>query len=221
MAFLQNHFAFGNLSLLTKVNIEKLQSNTIRFLNYERDVKKPGEPIYTKDISELEQEAEDLKNNLSDCQIMISDNANRLLLVKDMDVAAYPHQLLIDQNKNEFIGSLLPTCNIISTEVLIKTNFEEPFHEHPSCAFWSPLNCSEFTFEIIKSKLQDIFATYNFALNKQNIPDRPIDAEINIACAHGGADISDTQWFYADDEPIVETNKIIGKGKLLDRKSVV
>ena len=215
MAFLQNHFAFGNLSLLTKVNIEKLQSNTIRFLNYERDVKKPGEPIYTKDISELEQEAEDLKNNLSDCQIMISDNANRLLLVKDMDVAAYPHQLLIDQNKNEFIGSLLPTCNIISTEVLIKTNFEEPFHEHPSCAFWSPLNCSEFTFEIIKSKLQDIFATYNFALNKQNIPDRPIDAEINIACAHGGADISDTQWFYADDEPIVETNKIIGKGKLL------
>ena len=83
-----------------KVNIEKLQSNTIRFLNYERDVKKPGEPIYTKDISELEQEAEDLKNNLSDCQIMISDNANRLLLVKDMDVAAYPHQLLIDQNKN-------------------------------------------------------------------------------------------------------------------------
>ena len=146
MAFLQNHFAFGNLSLLTKVNIEKLQSNTIRFLNYERDVKKPGEPIYTKDISELEQEAEDLKNNLSDCQIMISDNANRLLLVKDMDVAAYPHQLLIDQNKNEFIGSLLPTCNIISTEVLIKTNFEEPFHEHPSCAFWSPLNCSEFTF---------------------------------------------------------------------------
>ena len=146
---------------------------------------------------------------------MISDNANRLLLVKDMDVAAYPHQLLIDQNKNEFIGSLLPTCNIISTEVLIKTNFEEPFHEHPSCAFWSPLNCSEFTFEIIKSKLQDIFATYNFALNKQNIPDRPIDAEINIACAHGGADISDTQWFYADDEPIVETNKIIGKGKLL------
>lgn len=215
MAFLQNHFTFGNLSFLTKVNIAKLQSDTIRFLNYERDVKKPGEPIYTKDISELEQEAENLKNNLSDCQIMISDNANRLLLVKDMDVAAYPHQLLIEQNKNEFIGSLLPTCNIISTEVLIKTNFEEPFHEHPSCAFWSPLNCSEFTFEIIKSKLQDIFTTYNFVLNKQNIPDRPIDAEINIACAHGGADISDTQWFYADDEPIVETNKIIGKGKLL------
>ena len=54
MAFLQNHFAFGNLSILAKVNIENLQSNTIRFLNYERDVKKPGEPIYTKDISELE-----------------------------------------------------------------------------------------------------------------------------------------------------------------------
>ena len=215
MAFLQKQFTFGDLSFLTKVNIAKLQSDTIRFLYYERDVKRPGEPIYTKDIRELEQEAEKLKDSLSDCQIMISNNAKRLLLVKDMDMAAYPHQLLIDQNKNEFIGSLLPTCNIISTEVLIKTNFEEPFHEHPSCAFWSPLNCNEFTFEVIKSKLQDIFTAYNFVCNKQNIPDNLIDAEINIACAHGGADISDTQWFYADDEPIVETNKIIGKGKLL------
>ena len=215
MAFIQNRFSFGDLSLFAKVNITELQSNIIRFLYYERDVKKPGEPIYTKDISELEQEAKNLKNNLSDCQIIVSNNASRLLLVKDMDVAAYPHQLLIDQNKNDFIGSILPTCNIISTEVLIKTNFEEPFHEHPSCAFWSPLNCEEFTFEVIRSKLEDIFTTYNFVCNEQNIPDRHIDAEINIACAHGGADISDTQWFYSDDKPIVETNKIIGKGKLL------
>lgn len=215
MDFLQNRFTFGELRLLANTNIKQLQSDIIRFLHYERDVKKPGESIYTKDVGELEQEAEDLKNNLLDCQIIVSDKAERLLLVKDMDVAAYPHQLLIDQNKSEFIGSILPTCNIISTEVLIKTNFEEPFHEHPSCAFWNPLNCNEFTFEVIKSKLKDIFTAYNFVCNEQNIPDRLIDAEINIACAHGGADISDTQWFYADDEPIVETNRIIGKGKLL------
>ncbi len=214
MALMQKHFTFGDLDLLAKANIKQLQSNIISSLHYERDVKKAGEPIYTKDINELEQEAEDLKNSLSNCKIIVSDNAKRLLLVKDMDVATYPHQLLIDLNRNEFIGSILPTCNIISTEVLIKTYFEEPLHEHPSCAFWSP-DCKEFTFDVIKSKLEDIFIEYNFVCNEQNIPEKPIDAEINIACAHGGVDISDTQWFYADDTPIVETNRIIGNGKLL------
>lgn len=215
MALLYNNFTFGELSSLAKTSIKKLQSDIIRHLHYERDVKKPGQPIYTKDIGELEQEAATLREKLSDCQVTVDNKAERLLLVKDMDVAAYPHQLLIDKNRHEFIGGLLPTCNILSTEVLIKTNFEEPLKEHPSCTFWSPLNCQEFTFDMIKSSLEDVLSEYNFVCNRQNIPDNPIDAEIIIACAHGGADISNTQWFYADDNPIVETNRIIGRGKLL------
>ena len=215
MTYLQDSFTFGDLDHLSKVNVNQLQDKIIRSLIYERDIKKPRGVIYTKDLGELEQESDDLKNKLSDCQIVVSDKAKRLLLVKDMNVAAYPHQLFIDSNKYEFIGSILPTCNIISTEVLIKTNFYEPLQKQPTCAFWSPINCCELTFELIKSNLEDILTTYNFVCNEHNIPDIPINAEINIACAHGGSDISDTQWFYADDKPIVETNKIIGNGKLL------
>ena len=68
---------------------------------------------------------------------------------------------------------------------------------------------------MIRSSLDDVIAKYNIDCNEQNVPEQPIEAEINIACAHGGADISDTQWFYADGNPIVETGKIIGRGKLL------
>lgn len=215
MTLLQDKFTFGELNSLAKANIKELQSDIICHLHYERDVKKPGQTIYIKDIGELEQEAQELKDKLSDCQITIDDKTKRLLLVKDMDVAAYPHQLLIETNNGKFIGEQLPTCNIISTEVLIKTNCDTPLYENPSCAFWSPLKCQELTFDMIKSSLKDIFNEYNFVCNEKDIPNNPIDAEINIACAHGGADISDTQWFYADDHPIVDTNRIIGKGKLL------
>ena len=215
MTLFQNQFKFGNLESLSRVNVGQLQSDLICHLHYEKDVKTPGEPIYVKGMAELEQEAEELKQKLSDCQIAVEGNAERLFLVKDMDVAAYPHQLLVDTNNGKFIGELLPTCNIISTEVLIKTNFDNPLSEHPSCSFWCPTGSQEFTFAMIKSSLDDVFGKYNIACNERDMPERPIEAEINIACAHGGADISDTQWFYADGNPIVETDKIIGRGKLL------
>lgn len=215
MSLLENNFSFGELNNLSQINTSDLQRNIIRHLHYVPDIKKSNEPIYIKSPYELEQEAEELKHKLSKCQIIVSDRAERLLLVKDMDIAGVPHHLLTDAQRNEFIGSLLPTCNIISTEVLIKTNFANPLQKYPSCKFWSPLNCNEFTFEALKSKLEDAFEKYHVTCNEQNIPFSPLDAEINIACAHGGADISNTQWFYADDIPIVDTAKIIGKGKLL------
>lgn len=215
MSLLENKFSYGELKYLSQINTSILQQNIIQHLHYAPDIKKPHEPIYIKSSYELEQEAEELKQKLSKCQINTSNNADRLLLVKDMDVAGIPHHLLINSQKNEFIGSLLPTCNIISTEVLVKTNFAIPLQRYPTCAFWSPLNCNEFTFEVIRGKLEDTFLKYNIMCNDQHIPPIPLNAEINIACAHGGADISNTQWFYADDTPIVDTAKIIGKGKLL------
>lgn len=68
---------------------------------------------------------------------------------------------------------------------------------------------------MIKGHLEETLNKYHFICNDQTAPLRPINSEVNIACAHGGADISNTSWFYADDRPIVETDKIIGKGKLL------
>ena len=215
MTLLNNQFVFGNLDPFSRVDVKKLQSNLICHLQYKKDVKNPGESIYIKGKDELEQEAEELRRKLSECQISVDNNAERLFLVKDIDVATYPHQLLVDINKGKFIGELLPTCNIISTEVLIKTNFDNPLSERPSCSFWCPTGSQEFTFAMIKSSLDDVFGKYYIACNERDIPERPIEAEINIACAHGGADISDTQWFYADGNPIVETGKIIGRGKLL------
>lgn len=215
MLLLKGEFSFETLDSWSSLNIAALQSGIIRNLTYERDVKKPGQPIYSKDNVELEQEAEALKQKLAACKIPVEEGAERLLIAKDMDVAAYPHQLLLDANSDQFVGCQLPSCNIISTEVFIKTNFEEPLHKDFTCAYWSPFDSQEFTFAMIKGHIEETLNKFHVVCNDQTDPLLPINSEINIACAHGGADISNTSWFYADDKPIVETDKIIGKGKLL------
>lgn len=215
MSLLNGKFSFSELHSMEKQNVVTTQSQIISKLMYERDVKKPGQPIYIKDKNELKQEAESLRDKLSAFHIPVSTDAERLLIAKDMDVAAYPHQLFVDINRNEFVGGLLPSCNIISTEVFIKTNFEKPLSQNFSCAYWTPLNSQEFTFDMIKAQLEDTLTLYNFVSNDSTNPLSPINAEINVVCAHGGVDISNTSWFYADGKPIIETDKIIGKGKLL------
>ena len=133
MLLLKGEFSFGTLDSWSGLDIAALQSGIIRNLTYERDVKKPGQPIYSKDNVELEQEAEALKQKLAACKIPVEEGAERLLIAKDMDVATYPHQLLLDANSDKFVGCHLPSCNIISTEDFIKTNFEEPLHKDLTC----------------------------------------------------------------------------------------
>lgn len=215
MSLLRNNFVFGDLQSLGTQNIRLIQENIIKGLTYERDVKKPGQSIYSKDTTELEQEAERLKTKLASCSIPVDEKAERLLIAKDLDVAAFPHQLLVETERNEFVGSIIPSCNIISTEVLIKTNFSEPLCKDFSCAYWSPMDSEEITFAMIKSRLETSLNKYRFSCNDNTNPMKPIASDINIACAHGGADISNTSWFYADEKPIVEITKIIGCGKLL------
>lgn len=195
MLLLKGEFSFETLDSWSSLNIAALQSDIIRNLTYERDVKKPGQPIYSKDNVELEQEAEALKQKLAACKIPVKEGAERLLIAKDMDVAAYPHQLLLDANGDKFVGCQLPSCNIISTEVFIKTNFEEPLHKDFTCAYWSPLDSQEFTFAMIKGLIEETLNKFHVVCNDRTDPLLPIDSEINIACAHGGADISNTTWF--------------------------
>ena len=215
MSLLDKTYTFEKLDSFGNVNIEQLQQELISRLRYERYLKKPGQSIYSKDDAEMEHEAKELKDKLSLCSISVVKGAERLLVAKDMSIAAYPHQLLVDARENKFVGSMLPSCNIISTEVLIKTNFEQPLRKDFSCAYWSPVNSNEITFAMIKSQLDYTLRKYHFTCKYDTNPMHPICSEINIACAHGGMDISNTSWFYADDTPIVETDKIIGRGKLL------
>lgn len=215
MKLVRNMFNFGDLDSFSKANVSNIQRDIISKLKYTRYIYTDHQPVYIKDHHELEEEGNELLTRLNDCRIRVPQFANRLLMAKDMAIACYPHQLLIEDGSERFIGELLPSCNIISTELLIKTNFEDQLSKDYTKTFWSPADGEEFTFEVINRNLQDIFERYKFDVCSEPVPSTPRSSDLNIICAHGGSDIGLSGWFSADGQPIKETSRIVGRGKLL------
>lgn len=215
MAFIRGAYSFYELPQLNEINVRSIQDDVIGNQCYQKSIKPVNGPIYTKSNDELEEESDIIKGKMINACFGLPNIASRCLFVKDIEIAGLPHNLLIDNRSGEFVGRLLPTCNIISSEFLIKSNFEEMLPEKFSKNFWAPIESGEFTFSEIYGRLEDILTKNSFTVFTDVVPDHPLAADLNILCAHGGKNIGETEWFYANDNPIIETKRIVGTGKLL------
>lgn len=181
-------------------------------LKYERDIKYPGKPIYEKTDEELEKEGSELVSHLGDFSISVPEDAVKLIFIKDLEIAAYPHNLFIDKRLGILVSSTHPCCNALSTEVLLKTNTLDPLPNGYSKKFWIPFGSGEFTFDMIYSKLEDVITTHGIQVCNSLSKDKPINADIVLLCAHGAFDISKTEVLYVDEKPIIDTVDCIGEG---------
>lgn len=215
MKLIRGGYAFDRLERLNVINVTNLQKNVISQQYYQKSYKPDYGPIYVKANEELEAESESIKKAVSDAVIEMPNIASRCLIAKDIEIAGIPHQLIIDDRTGRFVGEMMPTCNIISTELLIKSNFEDQLSENYTKSFWLPVESGEFTFEEIKGRLSGVLEENSFTISEKLVPMNPLQADLNIVCAHGGKDIGETQWFYANEKPIVETKRIVGKGRIL------
>lgn len=214
MTLLGNMYSFSELKELKDIDPRKLQKETISKFKFCRTGRDSGGTIYDKDNLELQQEADDIHKQLKNCQISIPNIANRLFFIKDMELSPIPHQLLLDERTDQFIGETWPSANVISTEFLIKSNFNDPLPQEYSKSYWSPAG-KEGTFFGIKEHLNKLFDEYNFDVDVNDEPAKPLHSDLNIICVHGNDNITDTEWFYAGHAPIVNSNKIVGPGKVL------
>ncbi len=215
MILLQDMYRFDTLKNLNEITLEDIQQNTIDQLRYSKEDKKHNAPIYCKSEYDLKAEGEFLYKTLENCFLPIPEVAARIFFMKDLEISHFPHQLFVDNRNNLFVGECRPTANVISTELFFKTNFKEPLHKDFSKAFWIPTDSGEFTFQVILSKLEEAFQKYKIDIHCESSPITPLHSDLNIICAHGANNISETEWFYANGKPLIETNSIIGKGKLL------
>lgn len=215
MILLRDMYNFGTLEGWHEMDVTRIQQEVINQLRYIKGIKKEGEPIYYKSNYELKQEGESLYHSLEKCILSIPLVAARMFFVKDLEMATFPHQLFVDNRSDRFIGESMPTANVISTELFIKTNFDEPLRGDYSKAFWTPVDSGEFTFQVILGQLDIFLQKYKFEVHCETTPVVPLHADLNIVCAHGGSNISETEWFYANDQPLIGTSSIVGQGKLL------
>lgn len=214
MTLLGNMYNFDKLSEISAIDADKLQRETISKLVFSQTGRDRSDTIYTKNELELKSEAEQIYQQMKECTIAVPNIVNRVFFVKDMAVSAIPHQLMTDERTGKFVGESWPSANVISTEFLIKSNFNDPLQKGYSKSYWSPLN-KETTFWGIKEGLKQVFEDYHFDVDNNDEPAVPLHADLNIVCAHGADNISNSEWFYAGGTPIVNSNRAVGPGKVL------
>ena len=214
MTLLGNMYNFDKLSEISAIDADKLQRETISKLVFSQTGRDRSDTIYTKNELELKSEAEQIYLQMKECTIVVPNIVNRIFFVKDMALSAIPHQLMIDERTGKFVGESSPSANVISTEFLIKSNFNDSLPKGYNKSYWSPLN-KETTFWGIKEGLKQVFEDYHFDVDNNDEPAVPLHADLNIVCAHGADNISNSEWFYAGGTPIVNSNRAVGPGKVL------
>lgn len=203
----------GQINVKSK-GLTEVAEQHIATLRYERETKEPGKTVYVKSDAELEEEGNQLAKVLKDFSMEIPQTAERVIFIKDIEIAAYPHHLFIDEGTGEFVSTLKPCCNALSTEVLFKSNTLDPLPKNFKKSFWIPYGSDEFTFDMIYGKLEETIQQYGISVQNAISLDNPLIGDLTMLCAHGATDISKTEVLYVDDKPLLDTLDFVGRGKV-------
>lgn len=214
MSLFDNRFEKSGEIRVSRTNIKDTVDNKIAVLRYERATKEPGKPVYVKSDAELEDEGNELAETLKAFSVSVPESSERLIFIKDIEIASYPHQLFIDGLKGGFVSANRPCCNALSTEVLFKTNTINALPAGFTKSFWIPFGSEELTFDMIYSKLEDVIKEHGITIQNTLSVDNPLTADMTLLCAHGGFDISTSEVFYVNEQPILDTIPCIGAGKV-------
>ncbi len=158
-------------------------------------------------------ESNRLKNQFSFIRIT-SAIKNPILIVMDISLAGFPHNLFLDSNAN-FLYTKSPICNILSTEWYLKYANQVRLSHNFSKSIWIPIDGGDFTLNQLYSKLEDTLRTFSFNITKTIYPEKPISSEVNVVVAHGGDDIALKQVVYPDSIPRLNLETYLGPGKIL------
>jgi hypothetical protein len=159
-------------------------------------------------------ESDILKKQFAFFSLIPPDEESDLLIVMDMGLAGFPHNLLLGDN-----GAPLhlqhPICNILSTEWFLKYSNLTKINKAFPKAIWIPTEGEDFTLLHLFGKLEETLNANRFSVLQSIEPERPIKSDLNIICAHGAQDIALRQVIFPDDSPRLNLDKYLGGGKVL------
>lgn len=213
MTLFEGQYSMSGKINLLRENVKDTVGGKIAGLRYERTIK-DAVGLYVKSDEELEQEGQNLAVSLKEYSVTVPKGSERLIFIKDLEIASYPHNLFVEEATGVFVSTNKPCCNALSTEVLFKTNTSDPLPEKFSKSFWIPYGAEELTFDMIHGKLEDVIREHGIDVQNTLTLENPISADITMLCAHGGSDISNTEVFYVDKKPIIDILPCIGIGKV-------
>jgi hypothetical protein len=160
------------------------------------------------------EQSESIRNMLLFNMISVPKNINSLLLVRDMSVSSFPHNLYLNKD-GDFIGLKIPVTNIMSTEWFINCDKSYKLKSNYTKSIWNPTDSGDVPLNFLQSKIEDALIDNDFIIcNTLNIS-TPLSSNVNIVCSHGGKDISIEQFFSQNENRTYQIDKIIGRGDIL------
>lgn len=163
---------------------------------------------------EFVEDSNKIKSSVQFAIIKDSTSKNPLLVVMDINIAGFPHNLFLNET-NDFVYLTRPVCNILSTEWYLKYAKKNKIKENFTKSIWIPTEGSDFTINYLYSKLKYTLNKSNFFIEQSIAPERPISSELNILTAHGSDDIALKKVIYPDGNPRLNIARFLGKGKIL------
>lgn len=182
-------------------------------LEFETTKKDKFDKVYTVSPEEYVDERNEIISKISFSEIF-SFESKALLVVKDMEISAFPHNLLINQ-KNEFIHLTKPITNILSTEWYLNNDNPPKIQKSYSKSIWIPTEEGDFTLNYLFGKIENCLNEHGFEIKQSLSVENPISSDINIIGSHGAKDISHIKVIYPNNNPLINLNKVIGPGKVL------
>ncbi|WP_299555461.1 hypothetical protein [Seonamhaeicola sp.] len=160
------------------------------------------------------EQAKKINDELSFSKLNIDDDTDSIYLIKDMELADFPHNLFLNQN-GEFLHLSKPITNILSTEWYLSVDKSTSINKNYSKSIWIPKEEGDFTLNQLYAKIENNLTENNFDINTKLEKDSSITSDINIICSHGAKDIAEKQIIYPSERPLINLNKVIGEGEVL------
>lgn len=163
---------------------------------------------------EYAQEEAILLQKLKFATLPIVQSAKAFLVIKDMEISRFPHNLFLD-GQGQLIAKRMAVTNVLSTEWLLKSKDHSPLTKDYGKSIWIPTSSGDFTLSLLFSKIEGTLMENNFAIYTEEVLKQPLNSQVNIVCSHGDKDISENHVFYHESNATYNLNKIIGPGKVL------
>ncbi len=178
------------------------------------DTVKEGRTVRQVSFEEFQEEERIIAKKLSIMKLICAEKAEKIYIVKDMELSNYPHNLLLNE-KGEFIAKTIPVTNVLSTEWLLQSTGAKQMLKNFSKSIWIPIESGDFALNYLYSNIESTLQENSFEVNHQVKLPEPLSSDINIICSHGAKNISESQIVFQDNNPTYDLNEIIGKGKIL------
>lgn len=189
------------------------QSNYFSCLSFHDTIKDTFGVRKVSKEEHLSQQHE-IKRKIAFSKLSSVENSCELLIVKDMELARFPHNLMLDEGGN-FIHSSKPIANILSTEWYLSCTSDNIINNGLTKSIWIPTESGDFTLNKLHDSLKPELKKHQFKVFNQIDMLSPLSSDLNIVCSHGDKDIASSQVIYPGESPLENLEKIIGSGRIL------